>query len=90
MGFIFGGSRKKDTAAEEAEADADKSIKKQEEAVAEQEASEKRNGAARQRALRTGKSMRALVSSDREDPFLGNPLAEKRNLGPRKNPKGMG
>ena len=48
MGFIFGGSRKKDTAAEEAEADADKSIKKQEEAVAEQEASEKRKGAARQ------------------------------------------
>ena len=94
MGFIFGGSRNTDSAAKEAkaeaEADANTSIKKQEEVVAEQEATEKRKGAARQRALRTGKSMRALVGGDREDPFLGNPLAEKRKLGPRANPKGMG
>ncbi len=90
MGFIFGGSKKSEESVQ-AEADANESVQKQEQIVAQQEATEKKKTAAKQRALLSGSSMRALVSQDREDPLLGNPNMPVRNkLGPRRNPRGLG
>ena len=89
MGFIFGG-KKKSQESVKAEADANESVKKQEQIVEQQEASEKKKTAAKQRAILSGSSMRALVSQEREDPLLGNPDMPLQNkLGPKRNPKGL-
>tara|TARA_R100000655_G_scaffold99193_1_gene142941 strand:+ start:1239 stop:1511 length:273 start_codon:yes stop_codon:yes gene_type:complete len=89
MGFIFGGNKKSQESVK-AEADANESVKKQEQIVEQQEASEKRKTAAKQRAILSGSSMRALVSQEREDPLLGNPDMPLQNkLGPKRNPKGL-
>ena len=92
MGFIFGGGSddNKPKEVKQAEADANESVKKQEQIVAQQEVTEKKKTAAKQRALLSGSSMRALVSQDRVDPLLGNPNMPLQNkLGPKRNPKGL-